>query len=101
MKYFFVTALVLLSHCTFSQDCSKESLRQKTGTWKSGQQGSIKNVTAADLAKEKAVLTGIHKMITAQHTPTGCVISYSTVYGKSTAAGENWVADPYHYALYI
>jgi len=85
----------------FTQDCSKELLRQKPGTWKAGPQGSIHDVTAADLAKEKAVIAGIHTMITANYAPTGCQIGYNTMYGKYSVAGQKWVADPYLYKMFI
>ncbi|WP_157474147.1 hypothetical protein [Flavihumibacter petaseus] len=101
MKYIFSTFLSLLTLTAFAQDCNKESLRQKPGTWKAGPQGSIHDVAAADLAKEKAVLAGIHKMITAKYAPTGCQIDFSTVYGKYAADGQTWVADPYHYTMSI
>jgi len=101
MKYFFLTAILFISLQAFSQDCTKELLAQKAGTWKAGPQGSIKNVSASDLAKEKLVVAAVHKMIAAQYKPRGCEISYSTVYGKYPAAGETWMADPYHYAMYI
>jgi hypothetical protein len=101
MKYFFLSALSLLSLYSFSQECSKELLRQKPGSWKAGQQGSIQNVSPADLTKEKAIITGIHKMISTAYSPRGCEIRYSTVYGKHLAAVDNWIADPYYYTMYI
>lgn len=85
----------------FSQDCTKELLRQKPGTWKAGPQGSIHDVTAADLAKEKAVIAGIHKMITTSYAPTGCQIGYSSMYGKYSTADQKWLADPYTYKMFI
>ncbi len=101
MKFIFLTFLSWISLTAFSQDCSQALLRQKPGTWKEGPQGSIREVAAADLIKEKAVIAGIHKMITDNYTPTGCRIEYSHVYGKYTVPGQTWVADPYHYAMYI
>jgi len=101
MKYILSTFLSLMTITAFAQNCTKESLRQKPGTWKEGPQGSIHNVAAPDLAKEKTVMAGIHKMITTNYAPTGCQIGYGTVYGKYTVPGQNWVADPYHYVMYI
>ncbi len=101
MKYFILSSLLFFSMPLLAQDCSKELLAQKPGTWKPGQQGSIKNVTAADLAKEKTVLAVIHKMVNTNYTPKGCQVAYSTVFGKYTNAGQNWIADPYHYNMYI
>ena len=52
----------LMALSSTAQDCAKELLAQKPGTWKAGQQGSVNNVSAADLVKEKAVMAAIHKM---------------------------------------
>jgi hypothetical protein len=101
MKYLFLSVILLFSLTAFTQDCSKELLAQKPGNWKIGQQGSIINVTASDLVKEKAVLAGIHKMISSDYSPKGCQISYSTVYGKVSLEGQIFLADPYYYAMYI
>src|SRR5690349_10349859 len=100
MKYIIAIAAVLSFNFSFSQNCSKEALRVKPGTWKAGQQGSINNVTATDLAKEKATIESIHKMITTHYKPTGCEISYSKVFGKQPDPGQPWLADPYQYAMY-
>lgn len=101
MKYFFLPVILLLSLHAYTQDCTKELLAQKPGTWKAGPQGSIANVSAADLTKEKAVIASIHKMVFTKYKPTGCQISYSTVFGKYPNPGQSWIADPYHYAMYI
>lgn len=101
MKYKIIIACLLVSISTAAQDCTKEILLQKPGTWKAGQQGSIKNVTAADLAKEKLVLASVHKMISKNYSPMGCQISYSTVFSKYPGEGQIFIADPYHYAMYI
>jgi len=101
MKLLLAIALTFISVISFAQDCSKELLRQRPGTWKAGMQGSIKNVSPADLAKEKLVLAGIQKMISSNYNPTGCEINYSTVFGKSSTAGQTWIADPYYYSMYV
>lgn len=101
MKFLIICGLLFFSLSAFTQDCSKELLKQKPGTWKAGSQGSIHNVSASDLSKEKAVLASIHKMVFTKYKPTGCQISYSTVYGKYPNPGQTWIADPYHYAMYI
>lgn len=94
-------SIAFISFLTSAQDCTPEILAKKNGTWKAGQQGFINNVSAIDLAKEKLVLATIHKMVNTKYNPTGCQISYSTVFGKELAAGVNWIADPYHYSIYV
>ena len=101
MKYSFTAVILFISLHSFSQECTKELLAQKPGTWKAGSQGSINNVSAADLAKEKLVLASIHKMVNTNYNPLGCQVSTSEVYGKYPTAGQTWIADPYHYAMYI
>jgi hypothetical protein len=106
MKYYFSTILFLLSLNAFPQGstgerCTQELLKQKPGTWKAGPQGTIRNVSATDLIKEKSVIAAIHKMVSTNYKPTGCQISYSTVYGKYPGAGQAFIADPYHYGMYI
>jgi len=101
MKYLLLSVLLFFSTNIFAQDCSKELLAQKQGTWKANAQGSIKNITAADLAKEKMVLAAIHKMITTKYSPMGCQVSYSTVFSKYPGEGQIFIADPYHYGMYI
>lgn len=92
---------LLFSLNAFAQDCTPETLRQKPGTWKAGMAGSVKNIGAADLAKEKAVMAAIHKMIFAKYKPTGSESYYSSTYGKHVVSGQKWVADPYYYSLYV
>ncbi len=101
MKYLFFVTTIILALFSSAQDCTKELLRQKPGTWKAGMKGSIVNVSAADLIKEKAIIAAIHKMVSSNYTPMGCQISYSTVFGKSMASGQTWIADPYYYSMYI
>lgn len=101
MKYRHLIILLLIAQYMHAQDCNKALLRPKTGTWKAGPQGSIQNVTPANLTKEKSVLASLHKLLSTGYQPTGCQVSYSTVYGKQAAAAKNWIADPYHYSMYI
>jgi hypothetical protein len=92
---------VLFSLAASAQNCTKELLKQKPGTWKAGMKGSIVNVSTSDLAKEKAVTATIHNMITKGYSPTGCQVLYGTTFGKSMVNGQTWVADPYYYSMYI
>ena len=101
MKCHCLIILLFISQYLHAQDCSKEVLRHKNGNWKAGQQGSIRNVPATDLVKEKSVLASLHTLLSTGYHPTGCQVSYSTVYGKQAAAAKNWIADPYHYSMYI
>src|SRR5689334_18777448 len=101
MKYILVIAATAIALSSAAQDCTKEALLKLPGNWKAGPQGSVQNVSAADLAKEKSVLAAVHKMVSTRYSPKGCEISYSTVFGKQLVAGRNWTADPYHYSMYI
>src|ERR1035437_4629424 len=94
-------SIAFISFSSSAQDCTPEILAKKAGTWKAGPQGFIQNVTAADLTKEKGVIAAIHKMLSSNYKPTGCEVSYSTVYGKQKSSGQTWIADPYYFAMYI
>jgi hypothetical protein len=101
MKNLMLSAALLISLNALSQDCGQEILKKKPGTWKAGPQSSVRNVSAADLAKEKLVIGSIRKMVSTNYQPTGCQVSTSEVYGKYPEAGQTWMADPYHFAMYI
>jgi hypothetical protein len=101
MKFKIVIVCLLFSIRSTAQDCSKEILQRKPGTWKTGMKGSIVNVSAADLTKERSVTTAIHKMVSSKYNPTGCQLLYSTSFGKSISECEHWIADPYYYSMYI
>jgi hypothetical protein len=86
----------------YAQDCTPEALAQKQGTWKAGTAGSVRNVTAAELAKEKAVLANIHKMISASYKPMGAQALYANAFdGPDPGSGKNWVAGNYWYSIYV
>lgn len=101
MKCFTLIFAILYSLTLPAQDCTPEDLAQKPGIWKAGMKGSIAGVTATDLAKEKAVLASIHKMISSNYSPVGCEVNYSTVFGKYPMEGQVYKADPYYYTMYI
>ena len=101
MKYLLLCLATFLTGSAISQDCSKEWLRDKPGTWKAGLQGAVHNVSAINLAKEKAVIATIHKMVNTNYKPTGCQVTYSAVYGKDPTPGQIFVADPWYYSMYI
>lgn len=101
MKNLILFAALLLSVNVFSQECNQETLQKKTGTWKAGPQGSVRNITPTDLAKEKLVIGAIRKMLTTSYQPSGCQVSTSEVYGKYPDPGQTWIADPYHFAMYL
>lgn len=93
--------LIIVFGISYAQPCSREALMQIPGKWKKGMQGSIHNVTADNLAKEKAVLAEIHKMTSSGYQPYGLDVHHSTVFGFSLGAGKKWIADPYYYNAYL
>jgi hypothetical protein len=85
-----------------AQDCSSELLATTPGTWKQGIDGSVHNVTAAELAKEKATLNNIHKMISSHYSPMGAQATHSYAYnGPDPNSGKNWVAGNFWYSIYV
>jgi hypothetical protein len=101
MKYIILVSVVFFTLSAVAQDCTQEMLAQKPGTWKAGMKGSIAGVTATDLAREKALLADIHKMVSTNYSPTGCQLLYSTAFGKYPMEGQTYIADPYTYSMYI
>jgi len=101
MKQLFLILGVIIAEFSFAQDCTPELLLQKPGTWKAGIQGSIQGVSTADLVKEKSVLAVIYKMVNTNYNPKGCQVLYSNAYSKYPSDGDIWIADPYHYTMYI
>jgi hypothetical protein len=85
-----------------AQDCSPESLANTAGNWKPGIAGSVRNVTATELAKEKATLNNIHKMISAKYTPRGAQATHAYAFvGPDPNSGNNWVAGYFWYSVYV
>lgn len=101
MKVTLLILGILIARVSFAQDCTPDLLLQKPGTWKAGMQGSIHGVSPANLVKEKSVLAAIHKMVNTNYNPKGCQVLYSTAFSKYPSAGDVWIADPYHYTMYI
>jgi hypothetical protein len=99
--YMTLPVLTSMAQGELASECSAAKLIQLPGTWKAGPQGSVVNVTAADLTREKSVLASVHKMISENYSPLGCEISYSTAFSKYPSAGQTFIADPYRYAMYI
>jgi len=97
--------LIVLLHFSFllqAQDCSPESLAATPGTWKQGIAGSVHNVTAAELSKEKATLSHIHKMISAKYNPRGAQATHAYAFsGPDPNSGKNWVAGNFWYSIYV
>ena len=101
MKYNIIVACLMIFMSAQAQDCTKESLLKKPGTWKAGPQGSVRNISTTDLTKEKSVIASIHKMISTSYKPAGCQVSYSGVFGKYPGTGQTFIADPYRYAAHL
>lgn len=96
-----LAALLIFATISYSQPCTKEALMLIPGKWKKGMQGSIHNVSADNLVKEKAVLAEIHKMTSSGYQPYGLDVNHSTVFGFGLGAGKKWFADPYYYNAYL
>lgn len=105
MHHFLILALVLLVPLsTLAQDCTEAALAQKAGSFKAGGAwgASKKNVAQADLGRETATLTTIHRMITSGYSPVGVVGSYSYNFdGGIDPSGKNKAADTFGYTMYL
>lgn len=99
MKLILFFFLIACCQTISAQPCTAEAMAAKTGKWKPGPQGSIRNIAAADLVKEKAFLVNLQKKISSVFTPIGMEVHYSTVWSKGSEPG--YAADPYHLAMYF
>jgi hypothetical protein len=94
--------LLFSSRLLYAQDCSTESLAKIPGNWKQGIGGSARNVTPAELAREKATLNLIHKMIAARYTPAGAQATHAYAFnGPDANSGKNWIAGTFWYSIYV
>jgi len=100
MRIIFTSLFILMSVIGLkAQPCSIEALLKVPGIWKGPGLGSVHNVTPENLAKEKAVIGEIQKMISSVYQPYGVNCSYSYVFGYGVSGGKNWMADPYEYVI--
>ena len=88
---------ILVGEAVNAQDCDPAELAKIPGSWRAGQDGSIHNVTASDLAKERELLAKIHESVKAKYSPIGGIISHTYVYSVPLLEGKNWVSNPYSY----
>lgn len=88
MNYKILFACILLPLGLKAQNCDRESLLQKPGTWKAGMKGSQLG-SAADLAREKKVVAVIHEMIQSKYTPAAVEAIYHGTYGTDQSAPAN------------
>ncbi len=96
-----LSGLLLFYITSAAQNCDPNEIAKISGIWKAGLAGSIHNVTSVNLAKEKEVLSSIHKMLTSKFSPVGLEVNYSNSFGYNIYEGRNWTADPYIYNLYL
>lgn len=82
-----IAGLSVVSLEALTQPCSREVL-QKPAVWKEGIKGSINNVTAANLAKEKEVVQSIFSMIKEGNSPIGCEVTHTWVYGYNECTNK-------------
>lgn len=96
MKGYFVFLFCFLAFLNAkSQDCEPAELAKIPGSWKSNKDGSIQNLSTADVTQERAVLAKIHESVKGKYTPIGGVLSFSNSFSIPLGEGKNWAANPY------
>ena len=95
MKYFFLTAMSLMSLQASAQNCSEASLLQTAGTWKEGRKGSY-SVTGANLLKETKVVAAIHAMVKSKYAPTAVEALF---HGAYSSPSPDIPANGYAYSI--
>ena len=81
MKYLFLTVILFICSQAFPQDCTKESLLQKPGTWKETS-AVMDGVAAADLAREKKTVAAINNMIKSKYSPIAVKAGVNAGYAR-------------------
>ncbi len=76
LKYTMLFSVIIFSILASAQDCTKELLSQKPGTWKGGLTDSKGGMTAADLAREKKIVLAIHTMIKSKYSPMSIAVRF-------------------------
>ncbi len=102
-KALILFALMYFAFEINAQDCTPSALASKPGTLKASRlAGSTSGIAAADLAREKASLLSIHKMIAGLYAPTGVVGDYSTHFDSGyQKPGSVKIADGFGYSMYL
>jgi len=77
--------MLVSTRLSFSQECSEATLIQKSGDWKEGLKGSTSGVSAADLAREKNVITALHNMVKSKYVPMGVSAGFHGAYNGAIA----------------
>jgi hypothetical protein len=88
--------MLMAARSSFSQDCTDATLMQKPGDWKEGLKGSTSGVSAADLAREKNVVTALHNMIKSKYIPMGVSAGF---HGAYNGANTTIPVNSYSYSI--
>jgi hypothetical protein len=83
-----------------AQTCDQTTLMSTPGKWKPGPGGSTSGTAAADLAREKATITLINKMLQENYKPLGADASYSGVY-YGNYGGTPKYPNSFAYSLFV
>jgi hypothetical protein len=86
-KNVFCLMIMSIASCScLAQNCTDGTLLEKTGTWKEGLKGSSSGVVAADLAREKHILSTLHTMLKSSYVPMGVSADFSFAYNSPESA---------------
>lgn len=99
--FILIPVMICMGPESLSQTCSQEDLALLPGAWKPGLKGSENGPSAADLVREKEIITEVFNMIKEQYEPRGCVVSWSGVYGYNPAVAKDWAGNPFGLGAYF
>ncbi len=85
MKYIILSCLLFASLNVSAQPCTEASLMVKPGIWKEGMKGSVSGIPAADLERERKVVSALHNMIKSKYTPIGAEADFNGSYDSPDA----------------
>lgn len=81
-----------------AQECTETALLQKPGIWKEGMKGSVSGIPAADLDKERKVVTALHNLIKTKYTPMGVEADFNGSYDRPETEMS---VNNYNYNIYF
>lgn len=92
-----ISAFIFCANILSAQTCTNEAIFAITGKWKDATMGSVTGA-AADVAREKKLMTSLHDAFKKNYTPAGVEANYSFMY---SASSNNIVkANIFGYSIY-
>ena len=89
---------IILHHfyAAAQEPCTQASLLQMPGSWKESLPGSVSGINAADLVREKKLVSALHEMIKLKYKPMAVAADFGGAYNRPY---PNMAANSYDYRI--